>query len=76
MSKLPVLSGARMCGILKRIGYLVDHQTGSHIILRNVNYPFRRVTVPNHKEISKGTLRAIIRACGLTINEFKSLMKR
>ena len=76
MSKLPVLSGTRVCGILKKIGYLVDHQTGSHIILRNINYPFRRVTVPNHKEISKGTLRAIIRECGLTLEEFYSLMKR
>ncbi len=74
MSKLPVISGAKLCKILKKIGYETDHQTGSHIILRNVQYPYRRATVPNHKEISKGTLRAIIRECGLSLEEFKALV--
>jgi len=74
MSKLPVLSGKDLCRILQLIGYLFDYQTGSHIILRNENYPFRRLTVPNHKEISKGTLRNIIREAGLTLNEFMDLI--
>jgi predicted RNA binding protein YcfA (HicA-like mRNA interferase family) len=73
MSFLPVLSGDEVCKILKKIGYELDHQTGSHIILRNVNLPFRRVTVPNHRTIAKGTLRSIIREVGLTVEEFKEL---
>jgi predicted RNA binding protein YcfA (HicA-like mRNA interferase family) len=73
MSFLLVLSGDEVCKILKKIGYELDHQTGSHIILRNVNPPFRRVTVPNHKTIAKGTLRSIIREVGLTVEEFKAL---
>ena len=61
MPKLPVsMSGAQLVKVLIRIGYKIDHQTGSHIILRNNNPPFRRLTVPNHKELAKGTLRAII----------------
>ena len=51
-----------------------SHQTGSHIILRNENPPHRRLTIPNHKEIAKGTLRAIIRQAGLTLEEFKELI--
>lgn len=74
MSKLPVVSGKELCNILKKIGYFIDHQTGSHIILRNENPPYRRLTVPNHKEIAKGTLRAIIRQAGLTVKEFKELI--
>ncbi|MFQ5638276.1 MAG: type II toxin-antitoxin system HicA family toxin [bacterium] len=74
MSKLPVISGRRTCKALQKLGYLVDHQTGSHIILRNVNPPFRRLTVPNHKEIAKGTLRALIRQAGLTVTEFNELL--
>ncbi len=74
MSKLPVLSGKELCKFLKALGYLFDHQTGSHIILRNENYPFRRLTVPNHKEISKGTMRCIIREAGLTLDEFMELI--
>jgi len=74
LNKLPVISGKQLCKILKILGYLIDRQTGSHIILRNENPPFRRLTVPNHKEIAKGTLRAIIKQAGLTIAEFKKLL--
>lgn len=70
MSRLPVMSGKDICAALKKVGYLVDHQTGSHIILRNYHPPHRRLTVPNHKELAKGTLRAIIRQSGLTLEEF------
>ncbi|MBI5665137.1 MAG: type II toxin-antitoxin system HicA family toxin [Nitrospirae bacterium] len=73
MSKLPVVSGQELCKILRKTGYAIDHQTGSHIILRNENPPHRRLTVPNHKEIAKGTLRAILRQAGLTVEEFKDL---
>lgn len=73
MSKLPVVSGQDLCKVLKKTGYVIDHQTGSHIILRNENPPHRRLTVPNHKEIAKGTLRAILRQAGLTVEEFKDL---
>jgi predicted RNA binding protein YcfA (HicA-like mRNA interferase family) len=74
MSRLPVVSGQDLCKALKKIGYAVDHQTGSHIILRNQNPPHRRLTVPNHKEISKGTLRSIVRHAGLTVEELIDLM--
>ncbi|MFV1976421.1 MAG: type II toxin-antitoxin system HicA family toxin [Candidatus Scalindua sp.] len=74
MSKLPVISGKLLCRILEKIGYQKDHQTGSHIILRNSTTPYRRITIPNHKEIARGTLRSIIRQSGLTLEEFKSLM--
>lgn len=73
MSYLPILSGKDVCRLLSKVGYEIDHQTGSHIILRNKNFPHRRITVPNHKTIAKGTLRAIIREVGLTVDEFKKL---
>jgi predicted RNA binding protein YcfA (HicA-like mRNA interferase family) len=75
LSGLSIISGKDLCKILKKIGYIIDHQTGSHIVLRNKKYPFRRLTIPNHKEIAKGTLRAIIRQVGLSLNEFKKLLE-
>jgi predicted RNA binding protein YcfA (HicA-like mRNA interferase family) len=39
LTKLPVISGKQLCKILSKTGYLIDHQTGSHIILRNENPP-------------------------------------
>lgn len=74
MSKLPVISGRELCKMLEKIDYFIDHQTGSHIILRNENPPHRRLTVPDHKEIAKGTLRSIIQQAGLTMEEFRKLI--
>lgn len=74
MSKLPVISGRQLCKMLEKVGYFIDHQTGSHIILRNEISPHRRLTVPDHKEVAKGTLRSIIRQAGLTMEEFRKLI--
>ena len=74
MSELPRISGRELAKALTKIGYEQDRQRGSHIILRQTSSPHRRVTVPDHKEIAKGTLRAIIRETGLTVDEFKDLL--
>ena len=50
------------------------NQTGSHIILKHKQYPYQRLTVPNHKEIAKGTLRSIIEDVGLTVDVFIDLV--
>jgi len=75
VSKLPIISGKAVVKALKKLRYELDHQTGSHMILRQQKEPFRRLTIPNHKELSKGTLRAIIRQAGLTRKEFLQLIK-
>lgn len=59
---------------LTRVGYEKDRQKGSHIVLRKVKPPHRRIVIPDHIEIAKGTLRAIIRETGLTVEEFKMLL--
>jgi len=74
MPKLPVVSGVEVAKALAKIGYEVDHQTGSHLILRQKEYPHRRITVPMHREMAKGTLRAIIRQAGLSVEEFIELV--
>jgi len=74
MSKLPIISGIKVVKALHKIGYEVDHQTGSHMILRQKQEPHRRVTVPNHHEIDRGTLLAIIKQSGLTKEEFIKLL--
>ena len=73
MSKLPAVSGRDAAAALRKIGYELDHQTGSPMILRQGAYPYRRLTVPDHKQLAKGTLRAIIREAGLTVDEFVDL---
>lgn len=72
MSKLPVCSGPDAVKAFRKLGYEVDHQTGSHIILRHPSS--RRLTVPNHRELAKGTLRALIREAGITKEQFTELL--
>jgi predicted RNA binding protein YcfA (HicA-like mRNA interferase family) len=74
MSKMPVVSGEEALKAFRKIGYEFDHQTGSHMILRKTTTPFRRLTVPNHRELAKGTLRSLIREAGLTVEEFVRLL--
>ncbi|MBW4595164.1 MAG: type II toxin-antitoxin system HicA family toxin [Brasilonema angustatum HA4187-MV1] len=73
MSKLPVISGAECVKALEQIGFVVNRQRGSHIILVREE-PKTTVTVPDHKELDRGTLRAIIRQVGLSVDEFVELL--
>jgi predicted RNA binding protein YcfA (HicA-like mRNA interferase family) len=74
MSKLPVISGRKCVRALERAGFYLKRQTGSHLILRRAE-PFAQVVVPDHKVLDRGTLRAIIRQAGLSMDEFVSLLK-
>lgn len=74
MKRLPVVSGREAMRAFERIGYRLDHQTGSHLILRHETPPHRRLTVPDHRELARGTLRSLIRDAGLTVEEFSRLL--
>jgi predicted RNA binding protein YcfA (HicA-like mRNA interferase family) len=69
VSKLPRVSGHECVRALEKAGFFIRRQEGSHIILRR-NEPFVQVVVPDHKELDRGTLRAIIRQSGLTVEDF------
>jgi predicted RNA binding protein YcfA (HicA-like mRNA interferase family) len=73
MSKLPSISGTNCIKTLLKAGFIIKRQEGSHIVLRRDN-PFSQIVVPNHKELDRGTLRAIIRQAGLTVEEFIDLL--
>ena len=72
MSKLPACSGRDAVAAFGRMGYVLDHQTGSHVILRHPTQ--RRLTVPDHRELAKGTLRSLIREAGITVDRFVELL--
>ena len=74
MSPLPVVSGRQVVKALQKLDYILDRKRGSHMVLRQQTPPHRRLTVPDHKEVAKGTLRAIIRQAGLTVDEFTDLL--
>ena len=55
MSALPHIAGRQVVQALLKIGYEKDRQKGSHIVMRQISYPHRRIVVPDHKEVAKGT---------------------
>jgi len=72
---LPVVRPRAVLAALRRAGFFVHHQTGSHVILRHDRDAIRRVTVPMHnRDLKRGTLRSIVRQSGLTIDEFVRLL--
>jgi predicted RNA binding protein YcfA (HicA-like mRNA interferase family) len=73
MSRLPRISGRECVAALGKAGFSVKRQEGSHIVLRR-DEPFGQLVVPDHKELDRGTLRAIIRMAGLGIEEFIGLL--
>ena len=74
LSVLPRISGREAVKAFAKLGYVFDRQRGSHIILRHVRSPFRRLVVPDHPGIAKGALRALIREAGISVEEFRELL--
>ena len=74
MTRLPVVSGRDAIKALAKAGYEFDRRRGSHVVLRRRDSPHRRLVVPDHREIAKGTLRAILRQAGLKVEEFVALL--
>jgi predicted RNA binding protein YcfA (HicA-like mRNA interferase family) len=73
MNKLPLISGKECITALEKVGFYLKRRESSHVILRRDD-PFAQVVVPDHKEIDRGTLRAIIRQAGLSVAEFLKLL--
>ncbi len=73
MSTLPSISGRECVKALTKMGFYLKRQEGSHMVLRRDD-PFAQVIVPDHKELDRGTLRAIIRQAGLNVDEFTRLL--
>ena len=72
MTRLPVISGDEFAKAIRKIGYVWDHTEGSHLILLHPSG--RRLSVPRHKELGRGLLRALIKDAGLSRQEFLKLL--
>ena len=73
MPALPVLSGRKVVRALEQLGWEVARQRGSHIVLVK-DGEIATLSVPDHKEVAKGTLRSLIRTAGITVEEFVSAL--
>ncbi|MCD4823545.1 MAG: type II toxin-antitoxin system HicA family toxin [Phycisphaerae bacterium] len=72
MPKLPVVSGAKAVKVFARAGWRKDRQRGSHVVMLKPGN-IASLSIPQHRELAPGTLRALIRASGMTVEEFINL---
>jgi predicted RNA binding protein YcfA (HicA-like mRNA interferase family) len=72
-SALPVMNGREVVRVFERLGWRFVRQKGSHMILVKTG-EIVTLSIPDHSEVAKGTLRKLIRTAGITVNEFLSVM--
>ena len=68
MGRLSNISGKEAVKTFEKFGYVLDHQTGSHMILWCESKA--TLSIPNHRELAPGLLRSLIRQAGITVDEF------
>ena len=73
MASLPAVSGERAVRTFQKAGWVRDRQHGSHVILIKPGHP-ASLSVPQHRELAPGTLRALIRASGMSVDQFLDLL--
>lgn len=73
MPKLPTCSGEEMVKILEKKGYTAVRTRGSHVRMYPPDFlpSVRKVTVPIHKELKRGTLMSIMRDANLVVDDLK-----
>lgn len=73
MAKLPVVSGRDAVKAFQKAGWSFVRQRGSHAMLTKQGQK-QTLSVPQHTELGRGTLSELIKAAGLTAEEFISLL--
>ncbi len=73
MSKLANISGKDAVKAFQKVGWQIIGQVGSHVVLSKQGVRVN-LSIPQHKELSVGTLRVLIRNSGLTVEEFLELL--
>jgi predicted RNA binding protein YcfA (HicA-like mRNA interferase family) len=73
MTRLANISGREAVKAFSKAGWHVMGQVGSHVVMSKPDVR-ANLSVPQHKELSTGTLRHLIRAAGMTVDDFLSLL--
>lgn len=73
MGKLGNISGKHAVKAFQKIGWQQIGQVGSHVVMIKQGVRVN-LSIPQHKELLTGTLHALIRSAGLTVDEFLNLL--
>ncbi|MBI5374221.1 MAG: type II toxin-antitoxin system HicA family toxin [Candidatus Schekmanbacteria bacterium] len=75
MAGVPVLRPREVVRAFEKLGWEVIRQRGSHIILTKEGH-IATLSVPNHSEVARGTLRSLITRAGITLSEFLKALEK
>ncbi len=75
MPKIPSLTAKKLLQFFLRQKFVIDRQTGSHVILYRSNDKKRAVIPFHRKDIPKGTFVSILRESGYSAEDFLKLWK-
>ena len=75
MPMVPVLKPREVVRAFEKLGWEVARQRGSHIILTKEGH-IATLSVPNHPEVARGTLRSLISRAGITVEEFLEALEK
>ena len=73
MGRLANISGAEAAKAFQKAGWKPLGQVGSHLVMVKAGLRVN-LSIPQHQELSVGTLRALIRSAGMTVDEFLELI--
>lgn len=73
MARLPEVSGRQAIAAFERAGFEIRARRGSHVVMVRAGHA-ATLSVPDHRRLRAGTLRALIRKAGLTVSEFVALL--
>ena len=75
MSKVPSLDYRQVVNALKRDGWVVVRQRGSHIRLhKHIADEMLKITIPAHKPIKRSTLSHILKQARMSVDQLKELL--
>jgi predicted RNA binding protein YcfA (HicA-like mRNA interferase family) len=72
---VPILRPKQVVKTFEKLGWEVVRQRGSHIILTKVGH-VATLSVPNHAEVARGTLRTLIARAGISMDEFLETLEK
>lgn len=75
MTQVPLLRPGEVVKAFERLGWDVARRHGSHIIMTKQGH-IATLSIPDHPQVARGTLRSLIARAGITVDEFLSALRR
>ena len=72
--RLPVVSGREAVMVFEKAGWRIKRRSSSHVVMTKARVA-KTLSIPDHKELKRGTLRGLIYDAGLTVQEFIELLR-